>query len=181
MKIDDIFEILKYTIPAIIVMIANYLVVKKFLVTDLSKKQIALLHDTQNITIRMRLQAYERLTLLMERIHPLRVMPRVYNSNMTVSFLQETLVTTIRSEFDHNLSQQVFVSREVWETCKKAIEQEISMIHHISKTLKPEDPARELHLRISDYLVSLDDDVPSDIAIKIIHDEAKRVLTYGTA
>lgn len=176
---ETIFEILKYTVPAIIVLISSYLIVQKFLVSELRRKQIALLHETQNITIRMRLQAFERLTLLMERIHPRQMMPKVYNSAMTVSILQQALVTSIRTEYEHNLSQQVYVSREVWESVRVAIEQEIGMIHQIAQRLKPDAPAKELNHHISNYLVDLHDELPSDIALKIIHEEARRVLSYG--
>lgn len=179
MEIQAIFEILKYTLPALIVLAASYLIVQKFLVSELRRKQIALLHETQNITIRMRLQAFERLTLLMERVHPRQMMPKVYNSAMTVSLLQQVLVTTIRTEYEHNLSQQVYVSREVWESVKTAIEQEIGMIHQIAQRLNPDGPAKELNHYISDYLMSQEEELPSEIALKIIHDEARRVLSYG--
>ena len=61
---------LKYTLPAIIVLIASYMIVNKFLVTQMQKKQLALIHDTQDVTIRLRLQAYERMVLFIERITP---------------------------------------------------------------------------------------------------------------
>lgn len=179
MDLQAVFEILKYTLPAVIVLIASYLIVQKFLVSELRRKQVALLHDTHNVTIPMRLQAYERLTLLMERVHPRQMMPKVYNSAMTVSLLQQVLVTNIRGEFEHNLSQQIYVSREVWESVKAAIEQEIGMIHQIAKRLDPEGPAKELSHFISDYLMSYEGDLPSEIALKIIHEEARRILAYG--
>jgi hypothetical protein len=175
----NILEILKYTIPALIVLIASYLIVQKFLVSELRRKQIALLHETQNITIRMRLQAFERLSLLMERVHPRQMMPKVYNSGMTVSVLQQLLVTSIRTEYEHNLSQQVYVSREVWESVKKAIEQEIGMIHQAAQSLPADAPAKELNVRISDYLLNQEGQLPTEIALSIIHDEARRVLSYG--
>ena len=78
MKLQELFEILKYTIPAIIVLLASYFIVQKFLITDLKRKQLTLLQETQNITIRMRLQAFERLSLLMERVHPRQLIPRIY-------------------------------------------------------------------------------------------------------
>jgi hypothetical protein len=71
------------------------------------------------------------------------------------------------------------VSREVWESVKTAIEQEIGMIHQIAQRLNPDAPAKELNHFISDYLMSQSDDLPSEIALKIIHDEARRVLSYG--
>ncbi|GAA4454066.1 hypothetical protein [Rurimicrobium arvi] len=174
-----ILEILKYVLPSLIVLISSYLIVQKFLVSELRRKQLALLHETQNITIRMRLQAFERLALLMERVHPRHMVPKVYISGMTVSLLQQALVTAIRSEFEHNLSQQVYVSREVWESVRQAVEQEIGMIHQIAKRLPPDAPGKDLNAMISDYLMSLESQLPSEIALSIIHDEARRVLSYG--
>lgn len=178
-SINSILEILKYTVPAIIVLIASYLIVQKFLVSELRRKQLTLLQETQNITIRLRLQAFERLSLLMERIHPGHMVPKVYNSHMTVSVLQQMLISGIRTEYEHNLSQQVYVSREVWQSVKKAVEQEIGMIHQIAKTLPPDAPGKELSHRISEYLSAQEDLLPAEIALSIIHDEAKRVLSYG--
>lgn len=179
--LTNLLEILKYTIPAIIVLIASYLIVQKFLVSELRRKQIALLHETQNITIRMRLQAFERLALLMERVHPRHMIPKTYQTGMTVSQLQQSLAVSIRAEFEHNLSQQVYVSREVWESVRKAIEQELNMIHQIASRMNAESPAKELNRAISDYLVSQEDQLPSEIALHIIHEEARRVLSYGAA
>jgi hypothetical protein len=53
------------------------------------------------------------------------------------------------------------------------------MIHQIAQRLNPDAPAKELNHFISDYLMSQSDDLPSEIALKIIHDEARRVLSYG--
>jgi len=179
--LTNILEILKYTIPALIVLIASYLIVQKFLVSDIRRKQLALLHETQNITIRMRLQAFERLALLMEGVHPRHMVPKNYQTGMTVSQLQHALVTNIRAEFEHNLSQQVYVSREVWESVKKAIEQELNMIHQIASRMNADAPAKDLNRAVSDYLLSQEDLLPTEIALQIIHDEARRVLSYGAA
>ncbi|MEI8280424.1 MAG: hypothetical protein WCG87_11720 [Bacteroidota bacterium] len=174
-----ILEILKYTLPAIVVLISSYLIVQKFLITNLKRKQIALLHETQQVTIRMRLQAYERLVLYIERIHPRHLVPRVYQTGMTVSDLQQVLTFTIRSEFEHNLSQQLYVSRQVWETVRSVKEQEINMVNHIAKQLNAEGPAKELHGRIVDYVLTVEGELPTEVALHIINEEAKKVLSYG--
>ncbi len=179
MLMATILEILKYTIPALVVLLASYLIVKRFLVSELKRKQIALLHETQNVTIPLRLQAYERLALLVERLHPRQLVPRVYAPGMTVVDLQQALLITIRTEFEHNLSQQIYVSKEVWSTVKTVKEQELNMISHIAKQLPPEAPAKELHIKIVDYVLTTESELPTDIALQVINDEAKRVLSYG--
>jgi len=177
--IITLLEILKYTIPAVIVLITSYLIVQKFLVSELKRKQIALLQDSQDITIRLRLQAYERLAIFSERIHPRNLIPRVYQSGMTVADLQHVLLFNIRTEFEHNLSQQIYVSKQVWDTVRNVKEQEMNMVNQIAKQLDPEASAKELHSRIVDYVMSVPGDLPGDIALNIINEEARRLLSYG--
>src|ERR1035437_4381837 len=111
---NTLLEILKYTLPAFIVLVSSYLIVKKFLVSQNQRKQLALFQDAQDITLRLRLQAYERLVMFIERIDPRMIITRLYDPSMTVQDLQHTIVSTIRAEFEHNLSQQIYVSKNVW-------------------------------------------------------------------
>jgi hypothetical protein len=179
MIMETMLEILKYILPSLIVLAASYLIVQKFLVTTLKRKQLALLQETQGITIRMRLQAYERLALFAERINPRALIPRVYVSGMTVTDLQQALVFNIRGEFEHNLSQQIYVSANVWNTVRGVMEQEINMISNIAGQLKQDAPAKELHQRIVDFIVTTPEEQPTTVALQIINEEAKRVLSYG--
>lgn len=175
-----ILELIKYLAPAVVVLIATYLIVQKFLVTDLQRKQVALLHEAQNVTIPLRLQAYERLTLFIERIHNRALVARVYQAGMTVSDLRYALVATINGEWEHNLSQQIYVTRQVWETVKGVKEQETAMIHQLASQLKEDAPGKDLQIRMADYIMTADGDLPTDIALQVIAEEAKRVLSYGS-
>src|ERR1700742_1869115 len=113
---EVVLELLKYTIPALVVLLASYIIVNKFVISEMQRRQMALFQDTQNITLPLRLQAYERLAIFIERLHPRQLIPRICRKGMTVSDLQQAIAFSIRTEFEHNLSQQVYVSREVWET-----------------------------------------------------------------
>lgn len=174
-----VLEILKYTLPALIVLISSYLIVQKFLVSQMRRKQLALFHETRNITIPLRLQAYERLVLFIERMNMRQLVPRVYQNGMTVFDLQQAIIFSIRSEFEHNLSQQIYVSKNVWETVKGVKEQELNMVNVIAKQLKPDAPAKELHVKIVDYILTVEGELPTDVAAQIINEEAKRILSYG--
>lgn len=180
MNMQSLLEILKYTIPAVVVLIACSLIVRRFLITDLKEKQIAMLRENQGPAVRLRLQAYERLALFLERVHPRQLAPRVYQTGMTVGELQATLIFNIRTEFEHNLSQQIYVSKAVWDTVRGVKEQEMNMINSIASQLQPEDPAKELHKRMVDYVMSVEGDLPIDVALQMINDEAKTVLSYGS-
>ena len=174
-----ILEVLKYTIPAIVVLISSHLIVKRFLIAQNQRKQLALFQDAQDVTLRLRLQAYERLVLFIERITPRQLIPRIYDSAMTVQELQYAMTVSIRAEYEHNLSQQIYVSKNVWETVKNVKEQEINMINQIGKTLSPDAPARELHALILNFTTKADDELPTDVALHIINEEVRTILSYG--
>lgn len=174
---QTILEILKYIIPAIVVLIATSIIVSKFLVNDTKRKQMAIFQEGLETTLRLRLQAYERLALYLERIHPRELITRVYESGMTAQDLHHTATAVIRAEFEHNLSQQIYVSTQVWKTVQSVKEQEIAMINQIAAQMKPDAPAKELHKRIVDFVVSSEDALPVEIALEILQSEAKLVLS----
>lgn len=174
--LQTILEILKYTIPAIIVLIATSTIVRKFLVNETERKRLAIFGQGQDITLRLRLQAYERLALYMERIHPRVLVPRVYSTGMTIRELQTELISAIRTEYEHNLSQQIYVSSQVWKTVQSVKEQEMAMINQVASLLNPEGPAKELHQKIIDFIISNENDLPVEVALEVINNEAKLVL-----
>ncbi len=176
-----LLEICKYTIPALVVLAASYLIVKKFLVSQTQRKQLAIFQDAQDVTLRLRLQAYERMVLFIERIGPRQLITRVYDSSMTVRDLQMAITFTIRTEFEHNLSQQIYVSKNVWETVKGVKEQELNMVNRIAQSLPPDAPAKELHARILDVITKTEEELPTDVALTIINNEVRSVMAFGTA
>jgi hypothetical protein len=179
-NINSLLEILKYTVPAIVVLIAAYAIIKRFLGSEVQRKQLELLQDTQKVTIPLRLQAYERLSIFIERIHFRNVIPRVYETGMTVADLKYALLFTINSEYEHNISQQIYVSGPIWQTIRHAKEQELTIIHQMSLQLSPEAPAKELQAKLMEHLMTADDSLPGEIALQMINEEARKVLSFGT-
>lgn len=173
---ETVLEILKYTIPAIIVLIACTIIVQRFLVNETTRKRMAIFKEGLDTTLRLRLQAYERLSLYMERIHPRSIVPRVYMTGMTVRDLQSALIATISQEYEHNLSQQIYVSHQVWKTIQSVKEQESALINQLASQLDPEASAKELHQKIIDFVMTNDNDMPAEVALEMIKDEAKIVL-----
>jgi hypothetical protein len=90
------------------------------------------------------MQAYERLVLLLERIEPAGLLIRTNTPGMNASGLQLALIHAIRSEFDHNLSQQLYVSTRVWEMVRNAREESIKRINAAAMKLAPEATSADL-------------------------------------
>ena len=100
--------------------------------------------DVQKITLPVRMQAYERLVLLLERIEPAGLLVRTNQPGMNASQLQSALIQSIRSEFEHNLSQQVYVSTKAWEMVRNAREETIKRINTSAMKLTPEATSTDL-------------------------------------
>jgi hypothetical protein len=172
-------DLLYFTIPTLISLVIVYLIVSKFNNKETAAKRLELLQSNHDTAFRMRLQAYERLAMLVERTHPRQLIPRVYTSGMTVQELQQALVITINAEFEHNLSQQIYVSAGTWQLIRIFKEQEINMIKHIASTLNPAESASVLHQQIVNYLITTESETPAETAMQAIQAEAKSLLTQG--
>ena len=126
---DALLEILKIVLPSGIVFATSYFLVKNFLNSEHEKRlSEARLANQQTITP-IRLQAYERIILFLERISPNSLIARVYKNGMSSRQLQAELLKTIRAEFEHNLSQQIYMSNKTWEMVKGAKEENIKLIN----------------------------------------------------
>src|SRR5690606_5836888 len=118
----------------------------------------------------------ERLAMFIERVHPRELIPRVYLTGMTVQDLRTLATNAIKAEFEHNLSQQIYVSSNVWNTIVSVKEQELAMINNIAQMMPADADAKELNNRIIDYVMSQEDGVPSESALEAINNEAKLVM-----
>lgn len=177
---ETFLDILKYTIPALIVLISNAIIINKFLINKIKQKQIALFRDGMEVTLPLKMQAYERLTMFLERIHPREIIPRLYHKGMSAKELQIALVSTIKAEFEHNLSQQVYVSPQVWRTVVTVKEQELVMINSLGDQMGPNATANDLNTRILNFLIEgTSEDTPREIALELINNEAKMVLSLN--
>jgi len=175
-----LLEILKYTIPALVVLAASVLIVNRFLISQTQRKQLALFQESQDITLRLRLQAYERLILFVERISPRQLLPRVYDAEMSALELRQVITMYIMAEYEHNLSQQIYVSKNVWETVKNVKEQEINMVNQVATKLGADASGKTLYTTILDFVLKAESETPTDVALAVINQEVKKVMAFGS-
>ena len=91
----------------------------------------------------IRLQAYERMALFLERISPESLVLRCYRPGMDTKLLQGVMTKTIRDEWEHNLSQQVYISSEAWNRIRQAKDEMVGVINSAAITIPDDaDPAR---------------------------------------
>lgn len=141
---EMVYDLLKITIPGVLILYTAYLMVRSFMQKQLDELHLSLRHKNQETVLPIRLQAYERICLLLERIAPNNLIPRLNDKDLTAKHLQVVLVNEIRSEFNHNLSQQVYMSDDAWMYISGAVEQLISLINESANELPAEATSLDL-------------------------------------
>jgi hypothetical protein len=165
-------EIIKFTLPALIVFLTAFYSIRLLLKKDQENQRVNIILQNQKIITPLRLQAYERIMLFLERINPNSVIMRLQTPNMTVQQLQKEMLMIIRTEYEHNLSQQVYLSIEAWEEVKIAKEKTIKMINTLAEELKSDDNAIRLSQLIFEELIESEQS-PTQAAINKIKEEIR--------
>jgi hypothetical protein len=124
-----LLEIAQLVLPGLLVLIAVYLMQQHFWKLENERSEKVLMIEARKISLPVRLQAYERLTLLMERIAPATLVLRVTRPGIGLYELQQELIQSIHEEFEHNLSQQIYVSVDCWSLVRSAVEQTIQQVN----------------------------------------------------
>ena len=152
---DVFLELLKYTLPALVVFATAFIMFRGFIRNEENRIQKELSDRNRKTVLPIRLQAYERLALLLERISPESIIMRINKPGMTAKQLHTELLASIRSEFDHNISQQVYISNEAWELIINARGNIINLINTAADQVKDEATALTLSQKIFEQTLQL--------------------------
>jgi len=137
-------EFLFLLIPVLILTAAVWVFVRYYIKTEKEKLIVKIGLKNKEIITPVRLQAYERLVLLLERMESSQVILRNVVLGQTAAQLQQSLINNIKAEFDHNLSQQLYISSEAWMMIKKAHETIITSINEAASQINAEASAADL-------------------------------------
>lgn len=169
-------EILKFTIPALIVFFTAYFLLKMLLDERQRIDRMALRQDAQRITLPLRLQAYERLTLLCDRASIHNTLLRIRMPGMTVGELTGALLLSISQEFEHNTSQQLFVSETLWRIISVAKDQTLSLITQAAEELDSKADAELLVNKMFELIDTQGLPTPLQKAIIAVRTEAGQLF-----
>jgi len=166
---DHFFQLVIIILQSVIVFLTAYYLVKNFLDKEERKKMFDLKLANQNILTPIRLQAYERVILFLERINPSSLVMRS-NKGVNALTLQTELLKTIRNEFEHNLSQQIYMSAVSWDALVKAKDETVKIINVAASKVAFDSTGMDLAqvvIQVSSQLTEL----PSKAAIDLIKKE----------
>jgi hypothetical protein len=114
MDTSKILELLFYTLPAVITGLVAFYFFENFVKNENNRRNFILRQENQKLALPIRLQAFERLTLFLERINPAKLLVRIAPLSDDKMDYSNLLVQHIEQEFEHNLTQQIYVSKEAW-------------------------------------------------------------------
>lgn len=168
MDTDKIFEILAYTLPSVITGGLAYYFFNMHTKNEEGRRRYLIHKEAQKNALPLRLQAYERLTLFLERISPAKLLIRIAPQSSNKSDYEDYLVSQIEVEYEHNLAQQIYISGESWDIVTTAKNATIQMIRNTTA-----DPsvttAQELREKILGNL--FDRQTPSSVGIAQLKNE----------
>lgn len=172
---STMIEIFKYTIPALIVLLAAWIVMHKLFKNEEQKRLWELKRLSQKEISPIRMRAYERLTLLLERTTPEHMLIDLDINNMSILQVQQRLMQVVRQEYDHNTSQQIYVSDETWRAICEAKEQTIAFLNSIAAQMPTNSTALD-YAKVLITAYNTNGETANEKALQMLKDEARKLL-----
>lgn len=172
---EIILEVLKYTIPALVVFLACYFILRQYLNNQYSMKALEARSKYSKDAIPLKLQAYERLLLFCERISIPNLVMRLNSKNMTADTLKHAMMISVQKEYEHNIAQQLYTSQQLWDIIKLVKNEMVSIIGKTGETVSPNESSDMLAEALFRYM-NENEKNPVNLAIQAVKEEAKIIL-----
>ncbi len=172
---EAVTDILKISLPALLVAIMAWVVLGSMIRNERDRRRQELILQNSRTIIPIKLQAYERVILFLERISLESLLVRVSTPNMNAAQLHSGLLTSVRSEFEHNLSQQIYMSPQAWEVVRNARSGTIKLINSEFEKLPENSPGMVFSKQLLTAVMDMEKE-PTRVAIDFIKAEVGRML-----
>ncbi|WP_299276681.1 hypothetical protein [uncultured Psychroserpens sp.] len=169
---QQLVNLLMFIIPSLITGAVAYLFFREHVENESRRRDYLIQKDLQKDALPMRLQAYERLSLFLERIKPAKLLVRVNPTSSSKEDYESLLIANIEQEFDHNLAQQVYVTDQCWSITSTAKNATIQMIRKVALSDKVNSADKLREVLLTDMI---DKRAPSDAALSFIKEEVSNL------
>jgi MFS superfamily sulfate permease-like transporter len=163
------------TIPALIVFFTAWGLLRNLIKNDQDKRRQELVLQNSRTVTPIKLQAYERIVLFLERISLESLLVRVSSADMTAQQLHSALLNAIRSEFEHNLSQQIYMSQQAWEVVRNARSNMIKIINSEAEKMPVDSSGMSFSKQLLEKIMELEKE-PTRAAIEYVKNEVARII-----
>ncbi|RCH55034.1 hypothetical protein DJ568_11220 [Mucilaginibacter hurinus] len=130
-----LLDTIRYTLPGLAMVIVAFYLIKPYLDRYEKVKLLMLKKSQGSHTITLQLQAYERVVLFIERINPANMLLRLNAPSFAATELHAMILTEIRNEFQHNVTQQIYISERAWAVVKKVKNDTLTVINNAAYEL----------------------------------------------
>ena len=162
-----------YLLPAIVVGLIAYYFFKGHTANEEGRRRYLIQKEAQKKVLPIRLQAYERLTLLLERIDPNKLLLRVKPYSDDLQKYESLLIQNIDKEYEHNLSQQIYVSPECWSFITVAKNATIQVLRQSGMNKKVDNPEKLRAFLLNHFM---DEETPSHKALLLLKKEVSELF-----
>lgn len=173
MEADRIVDLFMFMIPSLIVGILAYYFFKEHTKNEDGRRRYLLKKDLQVSALPLRLQAYERMALYLERISPNNLVVRVKPTSSNKEDYEALLIQNIETELEHNLSQQIYISAKCWNIISAAKNATIQLIRKASLLKKTESSEKLREVILTEMMERR---APSDAALSFIKAEVRELF-----
>ena len=132
--------------------------------------------DEKFSTRPLQLQAYERLVVLTERISLPSLISRANTPGLSAKEMQLLLLETIKTEFEYNSSQQIYVSPVAWQAMKNLKEQNMLVVNQVAQSLPADAKGIDLNKRILEIIMAQDKNSLHNIVLEALNWEARKLM-----
>lgn len=169
----NVFQLFFYLLPAVVVGVVSFYFFKMHTRNEENQRRFLIRKENQKTALPIKLQAYERMALFLERISLGKILLRVKPQGNEKENYENLLISTIDQEFDHNLAQQIYISGEAWNVIKTAKNATIGMIRKAGRKEEVEtaDKLREVLLT-----QLMDQNAPTDTALDFLKKEVRNTI-----
>jgi hypothetical protein len=172
---NEFLEILKYVLPSLVVFAVAFFVIRAFLDHEVKELKEGQKGEMRMSTLPLRFQAYERVILFLERINPNNLVLRVNRPGLNKEQLQAELLRSVREEYEHNLSQQLYMSDNAWEHVKSAKEEILSDINKAAGQMTEKNTAADYGQQVLSLPLERKS-TAHDHAVSFIKDEIRQLF-----
>jgi hypothetical protein len=170
---DNMYQVIYTFAPAIIVFITAWYLLKTFF--DNERRQRAIEWKKKDI-LSLKVQAYERLTLLCERCDLMPLILRMQTPEMTAEQLHASLFIGITQEFDHNVTQQIYISEPLWQLISAARQETMELLATARQTIEPKASREQYIDAVFQVLKQIGGSSPFQKALQGIRAEATLIM-----
>jgi hypothetical protein len=165
-----LLDVFKYTLAGVGTVSVAFYIVKPYIDRTEAIQLLELKKATSNQTLPLRLQAYERVVLFVERVNPANMLIRMNANSYSASELHSLVVAEIRNEYQHNVSQQIYVTTKAWSVVRRVKDDTMSIVTNAVKGLPQDASGLDLSRTILKHLSTLEEN-PYDIATILIRQD----------